>query len=198
MNNSALEAIKSILEKEYNVKFFRKPTPIMWIIHVFLMIISFGKIRNFMTKFTTTVGNRIYFSSNATISAWSLSKTLAHEGIHLEQQRRDGRLLFALRYLFSRKWRARYEADAYTMSNAFYIWSGIDIASPSSRMVSLFTGPAYMYMNTDKLSVIKTLQEGIDDIRSCSYIDKSQYGSYIRQIKHVLDNRIVTNGHIQI
>lgn len=41
--------------------------------------------------------------------------TLAHEEIHVHQQRRDG-LRFYVRYVFSVGWRVRYEAEAYAVS----------------------------------------------------------------------------------
>lgn len=55
---------------------------------------------DFMSKYTTTIPflGRIYSASGITESSWW--RTLAHEGMHLEQARRDGQLKFALKYLF--------------------------------------------------------------------------------------------------
>ena len=39
---------------------------------------------------------------------------LAHEAVHVEQQRADG-WRFYVRYVFSRRWRVRYEARAYAV-----------------------------------------------------------------------------------
>ena len=39
---------------------------------------------------------------------------LAHEAVHVEQQRADG-WRFDVRYVFSRRWRVRYEARAYAV-----------------------------------------------------------------------------------
>lgn len=41
---------------------------------------------------------------------------LAHELVHIEQQRRDGLLLFLLKYFFVPKYRVAYEAEAYAES----------------------------------------------------------------------------------
>lgn len=39
-------------------------------------------------------------------------RTLNHEWVHAQQQRRDGWLLFHARYVFSKRWRERYETEA--------------------------------------------------------------------------------------
>ncbi len=40
----------------------------------------------------------------------------SHERVHTLQALRDGKILFALRYMLSKKWRARYEGEAYGTS----------------------------------------------------------------------------------
>jgi muconolactone delta-isomerase len=40
-------------------------------------------------------------------------RLIAHEQVHIAQQRRDGLLRFLWRYLARGQWRARYEAEAY-------------------------------------------------------------------------------------
>lgn len=43
------------------------------------------------------------------------SSVLAHEAVHIEQQKRDG-WRFYIRYIFSGDWRAKYEAEAYAVN----------------------------------------------------------------------------------
>ncbi|KKN79970.1 hypothetical protein LCGC14_0334780 [marine sediment metagenome] len=47
--------------------------------------------------------------------------TIWHEGQHHRQKKADGLVRFAFRYWFSRKWRARYEREAYEVTLAWLI-----------------------------------------------------------------------------
>jgi hypothetical protein len=62
---------------------------------------------------------------------------LPHELVHVAQQRRDG-WRFYLRYVFSRAWRVRYEAEAYRVDVA----SGRMTAERAARYLS---GPLYLW-----------------------------------------------------
>ena len=67
--------------------------PWLWIfIHHFLRIITFGKMNNFLTEFTTTIGNHIVFydgwtPANAGVRSFVV---LRHEGKHVDQYTKLG------------------------------------------------------------------------------------------------------------
>lgn len=81
--------------------------------------------------------------------------TLAHELVHVAQQRRNG-LLFFLQYVFSPRWRVRYEVEAYqvdlehgrspedvarALSGPLYLWpcsydEALDLLTEAARRAS--------------------------------------------------------------
>lgn len=74
--------------------------------------------QDFMRRFTTTIGNRIYtpFEPGTPTSAWSLWEQIkvgVHEHEHIRQDRAAGGLEFEWDYLTSSAKRAHYEAEAY-------------------------------------------------------------------------------------
>jgi hypothetical protein len=62
--------------------------------------------------------------------------TLAHELIHVQQQRRDG-ILFFLRYVFSARWRVRYEVEAYQVDRAH--------GRSAEAIARALSGPLYLW-----------------------------------------------------
>ena len=56
---------------------------------------------------------------------------IAHEQVHVAQQARDG-VLFYLRYVFSRWWRTRYEAEGYAVN----VERGIDTVDSAASLLS--------------------------------------------------------------
>ena len=69
-------------------------------------------------RFCTTIGSTIYLSPKRFNDYKQLQPKVSttalveHEKVHVAQYEREG-LMFCLKYLFSRKWRLRYEAEAY-------------------------------------------------------------------------------------
>src|SRR5271169_3622060 len=63
-----------------------------------LLIFNHG----FMTHYTTTVGDTIYFPSERFVKCHPISSSvvLLHELVHLHDQKRIGKIPFALTYLF--------------------------------------------------------------------------------------------------
>lgn len=55
------------------------------------------------------------------IGRWS--SVMWHEAVHRKQKLEAGYLLFFLRYGFTRKWRARYEREAYEVTLAFLVYT---------------------------------------------------------------------------
>lgn len=63
---------------------------------------------------------------------------LAHEAVHIAQQRRDGAWKFYWRYVTSSDWRVRYEAEAY----ADDVRRGYQTLERAARLLS---GPLYLW-----------------------------------------------------
>lgn len=61
--------------------------------------------------------------------------TLRHEEIHVQQQKRDGWRFYA-RYVFSAKWRVKYEAEAFV--EEFVSGYSIDL------LATFLSGPLYL------------------------------------------------------
>lgn len=88
-----------------------------------LCVLTFGTQREFMTRYTTTIGHTVYIPGDW--GSWdelSCVEVLRHERVHMRQQSRYGRLLFTFLYLlpflplFLAYGRARLEMEAYTES----------------------------------------------------------------------------------
>ena len=65
------------------------------------------------------------------------SVVLDHEAVHVAQQRRDGWVRWLWRYVVSRGWRARYEAEAY----AVQVRAGHSLDVMARRLA----GPMYLW-----------------------------------------------------
>lgn len=103
-------------------------------INVFLLVITFGQQKAFMSRYTTTIGNTIY-----TPAGWderSETSKLAifrHERIHLRQAKKYTRVFFSFLYLFVffptifAYFRKKFEQEAYEESiRARIEYSGIE------------------------------------------------------------------------
>lgn len=58
--------------------------------------------KDFMTNYSTTIGNTIYFPSKSYLTSRNFVNTVTflHELVHIEDSKRIGKVLFALLYLF--------------------------------------------------------------------------------------------------
>ncbi|MCK9567833.1 DUF4157 domain-containing protein [Candidatus Pacearchaeota archaeon] len=101
--------------------------------------------KGFMTKYITTIGSTIYFTSEDFVNSQNQSaiSVLAHELVHIQQAKRYGKVLFSILYLFPQclavfallapislwfllfllclaplpaPWRTKFEVGGYTMS----------------------------------------------------------------------------------
>lgn len=127
------------------------------VIDVLLRAITFGSTKDFMTRYTTTIGTTVY-----TPTSWdSMPETsrmtiLRHERVHMQQAQLYGRLLFSLLYLFwplplgLAYYRAKFEMEAYTETlQAQYEYHGeaaIVSALNKQFIVGQFTSGAYGWM----------------------------------------------------
>ena len=140
---------------------------LMKAINVFLIAITFGQMRTFMTRFHTTVGTTVYVTPS-----WDKQTdasriiTLRHERVHMRQARRYTRPVFSFLYLFALPsiwtFRAKFEAEAYeeTMRAAveFHGTGSLDDKLKAS-IVKHFTSAEYFWMKPFKGSVEKWFDE---------------------------------------
>lgn len=145
----------------------------MKFLNVLLLIVTFGKVKDFMDNFTTTVGMTSY-----TPKVWDQISDaekiviLRHERVHLRQQKKYGKLKFKLMYLFCPlpffvlTWRARFEMEAYAESMVASHDFGIDIQDPGYRewMIEHFTTAEYAWMCTERSRVEVWFNDVIRDI----------------------------------
>jgi len=113
---------------------------LMKVISVFLRIITLNQMNEYMTDFTTTIGNTIYVPT-----VWDkyVPRTqiaiLRHERVHMRQAARMGRILFFLTYVF---WpfplffawgRTKLEMEAYEETMLAARENGVDITGTAFR-----------------------------------------------------------------
>lgn len=135
----------------------KKNSTLMKVIDVALKLITFGKQKYFQTNFTTTLGNKIYVTSNWDdyLVATKL-EVLRHERIHMRQSKKYGRLFFSLLYLFVpfpvgfAYFRKKFEQEAYEESlKAIYEFRGIKALESKDlkeRILTHFTTAQYFWM----------------------------------------------------
>jgi len=81
----------------------------------------------FMTRYTTIIGRRVYTPFTVGVAdnregLWRQLVNCVHEHQHVVQQVRDGKYLFARRYVTSPVERAHYEAEAYRCNMEMHWW----------------------------------------------------------------------------
>lgn len=135
----------------------KQDSHLMRAIAVLLAVVTLGRMRKFMTSYTTTLGCTVYVSSGWDASD-EVSKCvlLRHERVHMRQSKRLGRLLYSFLYLVPffplgfAYWRTKLEKEAYEESmRATVQMRGTSVVfSPAYKewMVGQFCGPAYGWM----------------------------------------------------
>jgi hypothetical protein len=136
---------------------YKYDSTLMRTLDVLLRIITFGAMHSFMDDFATTIGSTVYIPSSwRRYSAVAKCLILKHERVHLRQQRKYGKILFALLYLFVflpiglAYFRAKFEKEAYEVSirEAYKAYGPLYVASSKYResIISIFTGSSYAWM----------------------------------------------------
>lgn len=134
----------------------------MKILDVLLRVVTFNKMKAFMTTFTTTVGYTVYVPSSwSTMSIRGQVVILRHEAVHMRQVRKYGRLLFGFLYLvcwlpvFRAKWRRDFEMEAYEESLRVLHEFGEDLANIvlRTRMIAHFTSAEYVWTWTKEADI---------------------------------------------
>jgi hypothetical protein len=126
-------------------------------IHVALMGITLGRMRNYLDSFQTTIGKTVYVTADW--DDWTPDEryvTLRHEAVHLRQFRRYTLPVMAVLYVLLplpmglAYFRARFEMEAYaeTIRAAAEVYGPARPRDPAfrERIVSQFTGPSYGWM----------------------------------------------------
>lgn len=152
------ERVIGELRKEFpNFKMAQKSESyLMKAIDVFLKVITFWRMHDFMTNSATTVGNTVYLSASwPTRSLYGRCATLRHEAVHMRQRRRYGSFVYAVLYLF---WlpavfafaRRDMERQAYAETMRSYAeYLGIEVlSSPKFRdyIIGQFSAATYIWM----------------------------------------------------
>jgi len=126
-------------------------------LHVGLVAITFGRMRAYLDGYHTTIGQRIYVTSD-----WEERDpnqrylTLCHERVHMRQFRRFTFPGMTLLYLLlplpmgAAYFRARFERQAYaeTIRATAELYGRERVADPNfrSHIIEQFTGPSYGWM----------------------------------------------------
>jgi len=148
----------------------KSESPLSKAIDIFLKTITLGGQREFMTRFFTVIGDRLYVPPSwEGIDPVQAVITLRHERVHFLQRRRYTLPVFALIYVFLpfpiglAYGRARFEFEAYTETlRATLELRGEDaVKSPElrARIVDLFVSPHYGWMWPFR----KTVERWYDD-----------------------------------
>lgn len=175
MQFPSLIALQNDISKEFpDFRIRRKAdsTLMRWI-HWFLLIVSFGKNKSFLTDFVTTIGTTVYVPDS-----WedkipiAQCMILRHELVHMRQAKKYGMFLFSFLYLFwpipvfRATWRTKFEKEAYEETiRAFYEY-GEDPTNLLFRiqMVKHFVSSEYMWMWTDREAVEEWLNATISKV----------------------------------
>ena len=144
-------------------------------INVALKIITFGKMKTFMTTFTTTIGPTMYvpetwltrFPSDRII-------TVRHERVHLRQSKKYGNILFSLMYMFLplpiffAYFRMKFEQEAYEETlRAYYACYGMPALLSfhlRSNILEHFTSAEYFWMWPWKKSLNRWYDKAVVNI----------------------------------
>jgi hypothetical protein len=170
------DVIKEIAEQfpDFELK-AKEDSSFMKLLSFFFRIISFGKVDNFLTQYTITIGRRIYLPKN-----WFLlpdkykASILRHELVHMRQMKKYTLPVFLFVYLllpfplFLSWFRARLEWEAYeeSLRDEYELHGTKYLLSEEYKtsIVELFTGPAYGWMWPFRKRVEKWYDDAVKKI----------------------------------
>lgn len=158
VDSTALKKLTRELADEFpDFRIIKKTdSRLMSAIDLFLKVITFWKMTEYMTGFITTIGNTVYVPADwHQYPETSRMTVLRHERVHMRQARRYGRLLFSLMYLFlplpggAAYFRMKLECEAYEESLAAMVeYYGVDALGPvtKERVLQHFMSAEYFWM----------------------------------------------------
>jgi hypothetical protein len=171
-----LDAVVQSGQEEFpDLRLIRKAdSTFMRVLDVLLRIVTFNQQKQFLTRYTTTIGWTIYTPDTwESRSEASRIITVRHELVHFRQQKRYSRFLFGLLYLLVYfpvllAWfRKKFEMEAYEESmRAIAQIHGPDALrnADRERVVEHFTGPDYAWCWPFRRSVEKWYDETRDRV----------------------------------
>ena len=152
------DSLLLVIKKEFpDFKILKKSdSKLMKVIDMFLKVVTLGKMRSFMTNYTTTLGNTIYTSSEwDNRSVTTQISTLRHERVHMRQAKKHGKFLYSLMYILLpfpvgfALCRARFEMEAYEETlRTMYRFYGPAVLTKATKetILGYFMGPDYFWM----------------------------------------------------
>jgi len=177
--DTELAQLEAEVRKEFpNFKVMQKAnSSLMKAIDIFLKVITFWKMKDFMQSFITTVGVTVYVPGTWNKRpAQSRMAVLRHERIHMRQAKKYTRPLFSFLYLFFplpiglAYFRMKFEKEAYEETlRALKEYYGIEsIANVRFRddLIKHFTTAEYYWMWPFKKSLEKWYDGFVEKLRS--------------------------------
>jgi hypothetical protein len=168
--------LNEITQEFPNVTICRKgDSKLMSIISFFLMIMTFGNHKAFMSSFVTTIWNTIYVPDdwNHWLDA-ERTRILRHERVHLRQAKTYTKIGFSFLYLFVplpivfAYFRMKFEKEAYeeTMRDLCDRYGKAYLLQPRVKesMVQNFIGPSYLWMWPFRSSISRWYDETVQRI----------------------------------
>lgn len=169
------DLIENLREEYKTTLVYKDNSKFMRLLNVLLLIVTFGGQRQFMTRFTTTIGKTIYVPREWEQYPVAEKITiLRHERIHLRQAKRYPLFVFSFLYLFFplplflAYYRAKFEKEAYeeSMRSDADLYGGMVLyqKSYSDFIQSQFTSSAYGWMWPFKDSINKWYLDTVERI----------------------------------
>lgn len=147
------------LKREFpRMRIVRKDQSLMHrAIHKFLVVVTFGQMRDYLEGYQTTIGKTVYVTSDwDQLSVEYRFCTLRHEAVHLRQFRKWTLPVMALAYVMlplpmGLAWfRAHFEKEAYAESirAAIEVWGRAHVDRPVYRnsIIENFLSASYGWM----------------------------------------------------
>lgn len=130
----------------------------MKVLDVCLRILTFNRMTSFMSRFTTTIGYKVYVTDRwEQMTDEDQIRILRHESVHMRQRAKYGFLLFSILYLllplpmFFAGYRTKFEKEAYVESMRVEVEQAGSLKPLLNNiyretMIERFTGPSYGWM----------------------------------------------------
>lgn len=127
----------------------KSDSKVFWkILQFLLMIVSFGKQKDLMEGYATTLGTTVWvFDRWDEYDSYQKYSMLRHELDHIQTNYDDGYFKYIFGYLFSKSYRAYVEKRGYLHNmHAQYEKYGRVKDKLKKRVVEQLSGPGYLYM----------------------------------------------------
>lgn len=157
-----------VLEKENST--------FMKILNVFMIILSFGQNKEFLTKYITTIGYKIYVPEFWFRTPYHIRiEKLYHEAIHMEQRTRYGILFYPLYLLglpfpiFFAYYRTKFEKEGYEATMQYHYkryGEQFFTTEYKNSILEKFSSSGYLWMWMNKSSIEKWYDDFLKEMTS--------------------------------